>query len=185
LQFAFIRAHNFSISKEMPLALKWLHLIEADEIYSQQRKIMNTNNKYKNPKWWTPENDTAWNRVKEAMKRDWDQTKHDFGGDEPDTNQNIGHTLKQAGGTETLPPRHETTYEEWEPAYRFGYAARTRYGQDYDGYSDWDDELEATLKNDWATIAPERKQTWMQDRAAIRYGWDYDADDDLDDDDEN
>jgi hypothetical protein len=23
-------------------------------------------------------------------------------------------------------------------------------------------------------VAPERKQTWMQDRAAIRYGWDYD-----------
>ncbi|MEJ0090262.1 MAG: hypothetical protein WDM80_11040 [Limisphaerales bacterium] len=141
------------------------------------------NNQYTNPKWWTQENDSAWNRVKEAMKRDWDQTKHDFGGDEPDTNQNIRNTVKQAAGTETLPPRHEATYEEWEPAYRFGYGARARYGSDYDKYADWDDELETNLKQDWESIAPGRKQTWMQDRAAIRYGWDYDPNEDLDEDD--
>ncbi len=102
-------------------------------------------NQYKNPKWWSQENDSAWDRVKEAMKRDWDQTKHDFGGDEPDTNQNVSNTVKQAAGTETLPPRHEPTYEEWEPAYRFGYGARSRYGADYDNYADWDDELKRHL----------------------------------------
>jgi hypothetical protein len=147
-------------------------------------KIMKQYNQVKNPKWWTKDNDSAWDRVKEAMKRDWDQTKHDFGGDEPDTNQNIRNTVKQASGTETIPPRHETTYEEWEPAYRFGYGARQKYGTEYDDELDWDDEMESTLKEDWQSIAPERKQTWMQDRAAIRYGWDYDADEILDEDDD-
>lgn len=137
---------------------------------------------YKNPKWWTKENDSAWNHVKEAMKRDWDQTKHDFGGDEPDTNQKIGNTLKQARGTETLPPRHQPTYEEVEPAHRFGYGARFIYG---DKYPFWDDDLEITLREDWESIAPERKQTWMQDRAAIRYGWFFDAGEDLDEDEDN
>jgi hypothetical protein len=133
-------------------------------------------NPYKNPKWWTPENETAWNRVKMAMKRDWDQTKHDLGGNEPNTNQNIGNTTRQASGTETIPPRGEPTHAEAEPAYRFGYGARLKYGAEY---PDWDDELEAYLKNDWEAIAPSQKQTWMQDRAAIRYGWDY-YDDEVD-----
>ena len=37
-------------------------------------------NTYKNPVWWTTDNDTAWDKVKTAFKRDWDQTKHDLGG---------------------------------------------------------------------------------------------------------
>jgi hypothetical protein len=137
-------------------------------------------NQYKNPKWWTTENETAWNRIKLAVKRDWAQTKHDLGGDEPDTHQNIGHTVKQAGGKETIPLRGEPAYEEFEPAYRFGFGARLKYG---DGYIEWDDELEGRLKNEWEQIAPARKQTWMQDRAAIRYGWDYDVEDLEEDDD--
>jgi hypothetical protein len=172
VQSAFAFPGDASIPEENPLALKKLN-----RSCNQQLKNMN---QYKNPKWWTQENDSSWNRVKEAMKRDWDQTKHDFGGNEPDTNQNVRHTVKQASGTETLPPRGATAYDE--PAYRFGYGARSKYGEDY---TDWDDDLEATLKADWETIAPERKQTWMQDRAAIRYGWDYDADEDLDEDDDN
>jgi hypothetical protein len=144
---------------------------------------MNTTmNQYKNPKWWNEENDSAWDHVKEAMKRDWDQTKHDFGGDEPDTDQNVNNTVRQASGKEAIPPRREPTYEELEPAYRFGYGARSKYGTNY---PDWDAELETNLKRDWETIAPERKQTWMQDRAAIRYGWDYDdAAEDLEEDDD-
>jgi hypothetical protein len=127
----------------------------------------------KNPDWWTDENDSAWDRVKLAMKRDWDQTKHDFGGNKPDTNQKAGNTTRQASGKEVIPPRGQPAYEELEPAHRFGYGARSKYA---DEYPEWDDELESRLKKDWEEIAPERKQTWMQDRAAIRYGWDYDED---------
>lgn len=129
--------------------------------------------KNNNPSWWTGEHDTAWNRVKLAMKRDWDQTKHDFGGDEPDTKQNIGNTTRQASGKETIPPRGQPTYEELEPAYRFGYGARSTYG---DEYPDWDDDLEARLEEDWRTMEPSRKEKWEQDRAAIRHGWGYDKD---------
>ena len=121
--------------------------------------------KYKNPNWWTSENDSAWDRVKKAFQRDWDQTKHDLGANEPDTNQDVDNTVKQAAGKEPIPPRRQPTYEELEPAYRFGYGAKSKYGRDY---TDWDDQLETTLKRDWETIDPTRKQTWMQDRAAIR-----------------
>lgn len=129
-------------------------------------------NQYKNPTWWTAENDSAWDHVKMAMKRDWDQTKHDMGGNEPDTNQNVGHTVKQATGNEAIPPRSVPTYDDFETAHRFGYGARSKYGSIH---ADWDDELETSLKRDWEEIAPARKQTWAQDRTAIQYGWNYDA----------
>ena len=130
-------------------------------------------NKYNNPGWWSNDDDSAWDRVKAALRRDWDQTKHDFGGDEPETNQSVGHTVKQAGGKEGIPPRGQPAYEEYEPAHRFGYGAYAHYGGDYD---EWDDELEARLKSDWEATYPARKQYWSQDRDGIRYAWDYGAD---------
>jgi hypothetical protein len=48
-----------------------------------------------NAKWWNKQNDSSWERVKEAFKRDWDQTKHDMGGRHPDTHQNLSDTVKQ------------------------------------------------------------------------------------------
>src|SRR5215471_18313783 len=100
----------------------------------------------RNPKWWTIENDSAWDRVKAAFKRDWDQTKHDFGGKEPDTDQDVDDTVKQAAGKQPIPPRGQPTYEEIEDAYRFGCGARSHYGRDY---RDWDDRLESRLRSDW------------------------------------
>ncbi len=130
-------------------------------------------NQYKNPSWWNKENDSAWERTKAAFKRDWDQTKHDMGGDEPDTNQKIGNTTRQAIGKEVIPARGTPTFEELEPAYRYGHGARSKYGDDY---PEWDDELETQLKDEWDQIAPSRKQNWRQDRDAIRQGWDYEED---------
>jgi len=126
--------------------------------------------KYKNANWWNEDNDSAWDRAKAAFKRDWDQTRHDLGGHAPDTDQKIGNTARQAAGKESIPPRGVPTYEEVEPAYRYGFGARSKYGAEY---PEWDDELEIQLKGEWEEIAPARKQTWMQDRAAIRRGWDY------------
>lgn len=122
-----------------------------------------------NPKWWTTENDSAWDRVKAAFKRDWDQTKHDFGGDEPDTDQDVNNTIKQAAGKEAIPPRKVPTYEEVEPAYRFGYGARSYYGN---RYGQWNDDLEAELRKDWEANSDPRSD-WMTSRSAIRRGWDY------------
>jgi hypothetical protein len=133
-------------------------------------KQSNNMNQYKNPNWWNQENDSAWERTKAAFKRDWDQTKHDVGGHQPDTDQKIGNTTRQASGKEAIPPRGVPTYEEVEPAYRYGFGARSKYGAQY---PEWDDELETQLKGEWEEIAPARKLTWMQDRAAIRRGWDY------------
>ena len=125
---------------------------------------------YKNPSWWETKDDTAWERVKSAFKRDWDQTKHDLGGKEPETNQKVGNTVKQATGKEPIPPRYDPTYEEVEPAYRYGYAAHSHYVEEY---PEWDDELEARLKEEWGVLEPSRRAVWERDREAIQQAWEF------------
>lgn len=43
-------------------------------------------------------------KVKEALKRDWEQTKHDITRKGPDLDQDVGDTVKQAAGKEPIPP---------------------------------------------------------------------------------
>jgi len=124
---------------------------------------------HKNPKWWTNENESSWDRVKAAFKRDWDQTKHDMGARKPDTNQNVKDTVKQASGKEPIPPRGQPVYDEIEPAYRFGYGARSYYGK---RYKSWDPNLEKELRRDWSeTYGPE--SNWDDQSVYIRRGWEY------------
>jgi hypothetical protein len=122
----------------------------------------------RNPKWWNQTHESAWDRVKEAFKRDWDQTKHDLGGHQPDTDQDVDDTVKQAAGKQPIPPRGQPTYDEVEDAYRFGYGARTQYGTKY---SSWDDRLERQLEQDWSATFSDRE--WRRYRDSIRRGWAY------------
>lgn len=45
-------------------------------------------------------------KLKEALKRDWEQTKHDFNKKSgQELNQDVDDTVKQATGAEPVPPR--------------------------------------------------------------------------------
>ena len=57
------------------------------------------------PKWWQPEHDTRWERVRTALRRDWEQTKSDFSGGRTgvDLNQNLDDTVGQALGKRGIP----------------------------------------------------------------------------------
>jgi len=122
----------------------------------------------RNPKWWNTEHASAWDRVNAAFKRDWDQTKHDFGGHKPDTDQDVDDTVKQATGKQPIPPRGQPTYEEIEDAYRFGFGARHQYGNKS---ATWDPELQSQLEKDWRETYSGRD--WAKYRDSIRHGWDY------------
>ena len=125
--------------------------------------------KYNQPEWWKNDYDSAWDRVKAAFKRDWDQTKHDFGGDEPDTNQDATDTVAQAAGKQPIPPRGMVTDDVAEYAYRFGYGARQNYGRNY---PHWDDGLEQTLVRDWGKANPDAAADWERHRDLVRAGYD-------------
>jgi hypothetical protein len=127
-------------------------------------------NQRRNPKWWNKEHESAWDRVKAAFKRDWDQTRHDFGAKKPDTDQDVDDTVKQAAGKQPIPPRGQPTYEEAEDAYRFGYGAHAYYQP---RYSSWDDELEEELERDWSETYSDRD--WQSYRDSVRRGWEYQA----------
>jgi hypothetical protein len=129
----------------------------------------------KNPKWWTEEHTSTWDRVKDAMKRDWEQTKADFSktaGKELD--QSAGDTVKQAAGKEAIPgpntpnpkPMKETDWDHAAGRYRYGVGARKQYGG-ADGR--WDDRLEGRLASEWKDL--EGETTWDEAKANVRRGY--------------
>ena len=52
----------------------------------------------KNPNWWNDKHEGTWDRIKSAMKRDWEQTKADVSSKGRDLDQDVGDTVKQAMG---------------------------------------------------------------------------------------
>lgn len=65
------------------------------------------------PPWWNDMHTSRWDRVKEAIRRDWEQTKADFSKTAgAELNQNLGDTLKQAVGVAPLPPPSMKTHPD-------------------------------------------------------------------------
>jgi hypothetical protein len=120
---------------------------------------------------WTTQEASAWERAKEALRRDWDQTRHDFGlkyGQ--DLNQELMDTVRQAVGSEPIPPPHvANTAGAWsdEAAVRYGYGAGL--SPNYRDFKAWNPDLEAQLKKDWEAMDSHRP--WEDVRLAVRYGW--------------
>ena len=124
-------------------------------------------NRY-NAVWWSKDNDSAWDNVKGAFRRDWDQTKHDFGGNPPDLKQDVPDTVKQAVGKKIIPPLNQPNFEEHEPAFRFGYGARQHYGKDF---PTWDNRLERTLQKEWSPSGDE--DNWNRYSKSVRRGYEF------------
>ena len=122
------------------------------------------------PEWYTSAHASAWERAKEALRRDWDQTKHDLHAGGHELNQKVADTVAQAGGSEGIPsidapnpPKVVDRWEDAEVAIDFGYACRTHYG---DKYPKWNSELETQLKRDWKGDRP-----WDRVKLYVRHGY--------------
>ena len=118
--------------------------------------------------WWSKDHDTAWDHVKAAFRRDWEQTKHDFGGKPPDLNQDVPDTVKQAAGKQVIPPANVPNFEEHEHAFRFGHGARQQYGTEF---PIWDDRLEHKLRIDWSPTGD--ADSWKHYSGSVRRGYEY------------
>jgi len=124
------------------------------------------------PSWWTEAHTSSWEQVKEALRRDWTQTRHDvhLGGHE--LNQTAMDTLGQTVGEVAMPPtgvaNRPTVIGRWEDAeiaIGFGYAARTQFG---DRFPVWSSELEGILKHDWKNDA----MHWSKVVGFVHHGYD-------------
>lgn len=128
------------------------------------------------PAWWRDEvHGTAWQRVKAAMRRDWEQTMKDLhlGGHE--YNQEAGNTLRQATGHEVIPPGNgpspHKVLEDWsdvELPLGYGHGARHQYGQ---RYAAWDADLESVLRDEWEREREPQRRGWDEVREQVRKGY--------------
>jgi hypothetical protein len=111
----------------------------------------------KRASWHTADHDNMWNRVKNALKNDWEQTKSDFGSKKArDMDQDVDDTVKQAAGS-------RNAFENHEQALRFGHAARRNFGKEHPS---WSDALDRRLRTDYPG-------DYNQDQRSIRYAYEY------------
>lgn len=111
------------------------------------------------PAWYTDEHDSSWNNVKDAFRKDWEQTKHDFGSKTArDLDQDAGDTVREA-----TTGASDDSFENREPAFRFGHAARGQYGTQHNA---WNDDLDRNLRTDYGN-------DYDRDRDYIRRAYEY------------
>jgi hypothetical protein len=121
------------------------------------------------PKWWNDDTTSGWDRVKEALKRDWEQTKADFSKTRgQELGQGADDTVKQAIGKQPIPPQGVANAPEWdhvEPGVRYGWGAARQYKD----HADWG-SAEGKLKEEWNDLKSGR--TWEETKDFARRGWD-------------
>lgn len=99
--------------------------------------------------------DSTWDNIKHAMKRDWEQTKADFGSDNArDMDQDVDDTVKQMFGK-------DSNFEDHEPAFRYGHEASQRHGREH---PEWNADLERKLEAEY-------QGDWRGDRPFVRYSY--------------
>jgi len=123
------------------------------------------------PTWWTEAHTSSWGQVKEALRRDWIQTRYDLHAGGHELNQNAMDTLGQTVGETAMPaidvanpPTVIGRWEDAEVAIGFGYAARTHYG---DRYATWSSELARQLESDWKGAST----PWKKVEGLVRHGY--------------
>lgn len=119
------------------------------------------------PKWWNNEtHGTTWEKVKAAMKRDWEQTKSDMGvKGAKDLGQDVGDTVKQATGTEPIP------WEDVETPLAYGYGAHQHMSSTGAHTHGWDDKVESSLKEEWEKGREATRRGWEDVKAHVRHGY--------------
>ena len=130
------------------------------------------------PAWWKAEiHGSAWQLVKEAMRRDWQQTKHDLGIGGHELNQQAIDTVLQAGGDQRVPPIDVPNppqiigdWNEVESSMDYGYSARREYGAQHPR---WTPQLEAKLKEEWIAAQRQATHDWQASVAHVRRAYEF------------
>ena len=120
------------------------------------------------PAWYSKDtHGSAWERAKVAMKRDWEQTKNDFGvAGTKDLGQDAGDTVKQAAGKEAIPAG---SWDDAEAPLQYGYAARDQFGKEH-GHA-WNEKLEGSLKDEWEKGRDATRKGWSDVKQFVRKGY--------------
>lgn len=120
------------------------------------------------------EKPSGWERVREALRRDWEQTRHDLHVGGHELNQGVKDTLRQIAGRQTLPPidrpnppRILGSFAEAEGPMRFGWSAQ------HDEVEDRFSLIEPQLRQQWEASPHGRSSRWDDVRELVRRGFEH------------
>ena len=118
------------------------------------------------PSFWTDEQQTAWDRVKDAFHRDWLQTRSDLHMGGADLDQTAKDTMKQAAGKQPGPTTAEGRigWEHARHAIRLGHGAASFWGE-----GSWTEEIEERVQSEWNALAS--GIDWQEARPLVLRGW--------------
>jgi len=117
------------------------------------------------PVWWSEaKHGGAWARVKDALRRDWEQTKSDVTGGRKgaELDQDASDTVRQAVGRAR--PEGADEWNRVEAGYRYGAGAAHQFPD-----KEWDQGTESKLREEWNDLKSGR--TWEEMKDYIRRGW--------------
>jgi hypothetical protein len=115
------------------------------------------------PRWWTEQtHGSMWSRVREAMKRDWEQTKSDLG---------IGGGHQRDGRNDGSAAR-SATWSDVETPLAYGYCARQEFGAEHQS---WNERLENALRTEWEKDGNPHRSRWNEIKAIVRRGYEQAA----------
>ena len=120
------------------------------------------------PTFWTARQQSGWDRVKVALRRDWLQTKRDLGmGGGAELGQSVVDTVKQATGSEPMPNGEEAgiNWDLARHAIRLGHGAATFWPDD----TEWSEALEGRVRAEWTAVGSGIE--WTQALPLVRHGW--------------
>ena len=130
------------------------------------------------PSWWNDADGSTWDRAREAVRRDWEQTKHDLhleGGHE--LNQSVGHTVRQAFGKDRIAPNARPNpakvigdWDDVDLPVGYGYGARRMYGVEH---PTWDADVESTLRTEWESNRAAKGGAWEDVKVHVRHGYEF------------
>jgi len=121
------------------------------------------------PSFWSDEQQSAWERVKDALHRDWLQTRSDLHLGGADLDQSAKDTVKQAAGKQPGPTTAEGRigWQLARHAIRLGHGAATYWTAD----SEWSETLESRLRGEWEDL--DTSIEWDEARSLVKRGWEY------------
>jgi hypothetical protein len=130
------------------------------------------------PTWWNEEAyGTGWSRAREAVRRDWEQTKKDLHVGGHELNQSAKDTVKQGGGKEAIPRRDQPNppkvigdWDDLELPIDYGFSAKKKYGAQHPR---WNETLESTLRTEWDAGKSQTRKEWNDVSRWVRHGYEY------------
>jgi hypothetical protein len=121
------------------------------------------------PSFWSDEQQSAWERAKDALHRDWLQTRSDLHLGGADLDQTAKDTVKEIAGREAGPTTVEGRigWEQARRAIRLGHGAATYWTAE----GDWSQELDGRLRGEWEKL--DTSIDWEEARPLVMRGWEY------------